>query len=121
LKSSLFQDIPEDLPEELITILAEGDGARVERIVSDGHASPKGFLYDQEENEWVLLVSGSAVLSIEKDSDIKQIALSPGDHLLIPAHQRHRVESTSQTEKTIWLAVYYSPPASLEDTEEHRE
>ena len=108
MKSSLFQDIPEDLPEELFTILAEGDGARVERIVSDGHASPKGFWYDQKENEWVILLSGSAVMSIEKESGIERIELKPGDHLLLSAHKRHRVESTSQTEKTIWIAIFFA-------------
>ena len=107
MKSSLFTGIPDALPEELITVLAESPAVRIERIVSDGHASPEGFWYDQEENEWVLLVSGSAVLSIEKQAGIEQIELLPGDHLLLPARQRHRVESTSQTEKTIWLAVHY--------------
>ena len=118
---NLFDNIPEELPKELINVLTENESVKVERIVSDGHASPDGFWYDQDENEWVLLVSGSAVLSIEKEPGIEQIELKPGDHLLIQPHQRHRVESTSQTEKTIWLAVYFSPPAALEDTEEHRE
>ena len=121
MKSNLFENIHGELPEELVSVLAENDGLRIERIVSDGHGSPDEFWYDQDENEWVLLVSGSAVLSIEKEPGIERIELEPGDHLLLPAHQRHRVESTSQTEKTIWLAVYFSPPALLEDTEEHRE
>lgn len=90
-----------------MTVLAEGEGVKIERIVSDGHASPEGFWYDQEQYEWVLLVSGSAVLAFED----KAVALKPGDHLLIPAHQRHRVEATSQTEKTIWLAVFYENDA----------
>ena len=118
---NLFGNIPEELPKELINVLTENESVKVERIVSDGHGSPDGFWYDQDENEWVLLVSGSAVLSIEREPGIERIELKPGDHLLIQPHQRHRVESTSQTEKTIWLAVYFSPPATLEDTEEHRE
>ena len=113
MKRSLFDEIPDKVSEELFSVLAESAGMKIERIVSDGHASPEGFWYDQEENEWVLLISGSAVLTVEN----QQVKLYPGDHLLIPAHQRHRVESTSPTEKTIWLAVFYSPPASLEDTE----
>ena len=32
---------------------------RIERIVSRGQASPPGFWYDQETDEWVLLVSGA--------------------------------------------------------------
>ena len=118
---NLFGNIPEELPKELINVLTENESVKVERIVSDGHGSPKGFWYDQKENEWVMLLSGSAVLSIEREPGIERIELKPGDHLLIQPHQRHRVESTSQTEKTIWLAVYFSPPAALEDTEEHRE
>lgn len=107
MKRNLFADIPGMLPEELISVLAENENVKIERIVSDGQASPEDFWYDQEQNEWVLLISGSAVLSIEKDSGAEQCELGPGDHLLIPAHQRHRVESTSQTGQTIWLAVYF--------------
>ncbi len=103
MKRSLFSDIPVELPEELLTVLAERAGVKIERIVSDGHASPEGFWYDQEQDEWVLLISGSAVLTVGDE----RVELAAGDHLLIPAHQRHRVESTSKTEKTIWLAVYY--------------
>jgi len=50
----------------------------------------------------VLLLAGSAVLLVEN----KRVELGVGNHLFIPAHQRHRVESTSLTEKTIWLAVF---------------
>ncbi|MEN7973494.1 MAG: phosphoribosylaminoimidazole carboxylase, partial [Verrucomicrobiota bacterium] len=49
---NLFSDIPEELSEELFTVLAENAGVKIERIVSDGHASPEGFWYDQEQNEW---------------------------------------------------------------------
>ncbi len=107
MKRNLFDGIPDDLPEELVSVLAENENVKIERIVSAGHASPEGFWDDQKQSEWVLLVSGSAVLSIEKDSGVEQIKLKPGDHLLIPARQRHRVESTSTTEKTIWMAVFY--------------
>jgi cupin 2 domain-containing protein len=121
MKQNLYSNIPVNLSEELFTVLAESSGTRIERIVSDGHASTAGFWYDQEENEWIMLVCGSAVLSIENESGIQRIELKPGDYLLIPAHLRHRVESTSQTEKTIWLAVFYSPPAAPGDTEVRRE
>lgn len=100
---NLFDDIPQRLPEELVEVLAEGSTVKIERIVSDGHASPEGFWYDQDRHEWVLLVSGSAVLEFED----RKVEMQPGDHLLIPAHQRHRVASTSQSGKTIWLAVFY--------------
>lgn len=101
---NLFENIPENLPDELTEVLAEHSNVRIERIVSDGHASAGGFWYDQAENEWVFLVSGSAVLEFEDHS----LEMKPGDHVLIPGHQKHRVASTSETEKTIWLAVFYS-------------
>ncbi len=107
MKRNLFDEIPEELHEELSTVLSENENVRIERIVSDGHASSEGFWYDQEQSEWVLLVAGSATLSIEKETGIERVELKPGDHLLIPARQRHRVEATSQNEKTIWLAVFY--------------
>ena len=107
MKNHLFDDIPVDLSDELVSVLAQSEHVRIERIVSDGHASPQEFWYDQDENEWILLVSGSAVMSIEEAGGLRRVEMQPGDHLLLPAHQRHRVESTSQTEKTIWLAVFY--------------
>lgn len=110
MKRSLYADIPDELPEELISVLMESEHVKIERIVSAGQASPEGFWYDQEQNEWVLLITGSVTLSVEEKSGIEQVELNPGDHLLLPAHQRHRVESTAQTERTIWVAVFYSPP-----------
>ncbi|MDF7823185.1 cupin domain-containing protein [Pontiellaceae bacterium B12227] len=100
---NLFENIPGELPEELVEVLTEGSSIRIERIVSDGHQSLDDFWYDQDENEWVLLVSGSAVLEFE---DRKQ-ELKPGDYVLVPAHQKHRVAATAMTEKTVWLAVFY--------------
>ena len=87
--SSLFQDIPAFLPQELCDTLVVGGAVRVERIISRGHASPPGFWYDQEEHEWVLLVSGGARLRFVDEE--QAIELRPGDYLNIPAHRRHRV------------------------------
>jgi len=100
---NLFENIPAELPSELVSVLAEGDNVRIERIVSAGHASPEGFWYDQEQDEWVLLVSGSATLEFEHET----VALNPGDYLLIPAHRRHRVANTALTGPTVWLAVFF--------------
>lgn len=103
MKQNLLKDIPEKLPVELVEVLAESSNVRIERIVSDGQRSPEDFWYDQEQSEWVLVMAGSAVLQVGGN----EVTLNCGDHILIPAHQRHRVTSTSSTEKTIWLAVFY--------------
>jgi len=83
-------------------------GCRIERIVSHGHASPPGFWYDQTWDEWVLLLQGRAALEIEGAQQVLQ--LRPGDHCMIPARTRHRVESTDAGGATIWLAVHFGQP-----------
>lgn len=101
---NLFTDIPREMPEELVGEILQTDTFRIERIVSRGQASPPGFWYDQETNEWVLLVKGSALLRF---FDGREIALTPGDHILIPCHVRHRVERTAKEGETVWLAVHF--------------
>jgi hypothetical protein len=56
--NNLFNGIPSDLPEELFATLHQARGLRIERIVSQSHASPSGFWYDQDENEWVIVLQG---------------------------------------------------------------
>lgn len=102
---NLFGDIPSTVQEELIQILAESGNVRIERIVSDGHTTPQGEWYDQKWDEWVLLVSGGATLLF--DGNAAPTTLKPGDHVLIPAHCRHRVEQTDTDKKTVWVAVHF--------------
>ena len=101
---NIFAEIPEQLPQELIEEIACGEQVRIERIVSKGHVSPPGFWYDQEDDEWVILLAGEARLLFE-DGD-KPVSLRSGDHMLIPAHSRHRVIWTHPDQRTIWLAVW---------------
>ena len=101
----LFGQIPTQLPEELFHVLAAGEGMRIERIVSKGHASPRGYWYDQPECEWVMVVKGEAKLRFEADDRI--VHLAAGDYINIEAHERHRVEWTREDTETLWLAVFY--------------
>ena len=102
--SNLFDDLPATLPNELVTILAQNQHIRIERIVSIGHTSPEGFWYDQVEHEWVVVLKGEARLAFE---DGETVQMKPGDYVLIPAHRRHRIEWTIQNEPTVWLAMFY--------------
>jgi cupin 2 domain-containing protein len=102
---NLFTDIPGEMSEEMVGEILRTDAFRIERIISRGQPSPPGFWYDQETNEWVLLVKGSALLRF---FDGREIALTPGDHVLIPLHVRHRVERTAPDGETVWLAVHFS-------------
>ncbi len=104
---NIFKDIPQDLPDELMENIA-GDAEReikIERIISRGHASPPGFWYDQEQNEFVILLKGKAALLFKESN--KMVEMSSGDYIDIPAHTLHRVEWTIPGEDTIWLAVHY--------------
>ncbi|ACO80673.1 hypothetical protein AvCA_45610 [Azotobacter vinelandii CA] len=101
---NLFRPLPDASAGERFDDLLSLPGCRVERIVSQGQASPSGFWYDQDWDEWVLLLAGSAVLRLESQS--QPIALAVGDHLLIPAGERHRVEATAPHGPTVWLAVH---------------
>ena len=102
---SFFDNIPAELPDELFETLVATDRVRIERIVSQGQASPEGFWYDQEENEFVVVLQGSAGLQMEGEHAPR--VLTPGDYVDIPAHVRHRVEWTDASGATIWLAVFY--------------
>lgn len=102
---NLFSDIPSNLPQELAETIVQAEDVRIERIVSRGHCSPAGFWYDQEDNEFVLLLKGSAGILFEGCS--REIALQPGDYLCIGRHVRHRVEWTCKDTETVWLAVFY--------------
>ena len=104
---NLFAGIPQNLPDEQFDELVASPGVRIERIVSRGHASPDGFWYDQDWDEWVTVLRGSAGLLLEGEPTPR--TLIAGDHVLIPAHRRHRVAWTAAGRDTIWLAVHVRP------------
>lgn len=85
-------------------MLLERAALRLERIVSLGHATPPGEWYDQERDEWVVLLSGAARLAFEGEDGERQVV--PGDWLWIPAHVRHRVTWTHPSEPSVWLALH---------------
>lgn len=102
---NLLTNVPTSLAEELIEVLIENKAVRIERIVSTGQSSPQNFWYDQEEHEWIVVLQGAARLLFEDDS--QSVDLKPGDQINIPAHRKHRVEWTTLSEPTVWLAVFY--------------
>jgi cupin 2 domain-containing protein len=103
-RGNIGADLPDASGEEMFETLSAmaGGAVRIERIVSEGQSSPPGFWYDQEWDEWVLLLRGGAEL--EFDDPVGEATLSRGDWLLIPARRRHRVRATEAG--ALWLAVH---------------
>jgi cupin 2 domain-containing protein len=98
---NIFARIPQNLETEVFELLAGNNAVTIERIVSKGQ---KSSWYDQERNEWVMILRGKAVLSFEDQTSVQ---LNEGDYINIPSHKKHRVSWTDPDNETIWLAVHY--------------
>lgn len=93
----------QDLTAELFEKIIEGRDIKIERIVSKGHVTAEGEWYDQELDEWVVLLQGEAVIQYRDKTEKK---LNSGDYLFIESHVRHRVSYTSSDPVCIWLTVH---------------
>lgn len=100
---NLLDRLPPPGPDEAFEPLFERTGVRLERIVSSGQSTPPGTWYDQEQDEWVMVVAGAARLCIEGQGVFD---MKPGDTVFLPAHCRHRVEWTDPRQQTVWLALH---------------
>ena len=103
--NNLLKNIPKNISKELFETLVENEHIHIERIISKGHASPVEGWYNQEKNEFVLLLKGAARLEFE---DGRVVNLGVGDWLEIVAHQKHKVVWTQPQGETVWVGVHYS-------------
>jgi len=104
VNANLYDQSAASAREEVAETLYADEKVHIEHIISTGQGSPEGFWYDQKQNEWVCVLEGQGVIQWEDDS--KKV-LKKGDWVLIPAHVRHRVLSTSSTPPCIWLAFFW--------------
>lgn len=105
INGNIYHNINKDADSELMEILHSGPNARIERIVSHGESTPIGEWYDQEWDEWVILLEGYAELRFEGQDEL--IIMKKGDYIHIPAHKRHRVEKTDAIGNSVWIAVHF--------------
>ncbi len=82
---------------ESVEQLVRLGGAVIEQILSS--ALDEAIDYDQDHDEWVVLLAGAAELEVRGD----RLSLEPGDWLLLPRGTPHRLLRTTQG--TNWLAV----------------
>lgn len=103
---NLLTNLPDARQAEVFqTLLEQRGGVRIERIVSWGQATPEGQWYDQDHEEWVLLLSGGAAVQLAGEADARR--LEAGDWLHLPVHCRHRVAWTAPDQETVWLAIHW--------------
>ena len=97
MKKSVYDFAP-PVGQERFDTLFEHNNVTVERIVSSG--SQPVVRYVQEHEEWVMLVSGEADMTVQG----QPVSLRAGDTLRLPAHVPHEVLRTSAG--AVWLAVH---------------
>lgn len=98
---NVFADHDPASDGEYFSTLCENSSVKIEKIVSHSHSSPAGFWYDQDGDEWVIVLRGTAALEF---TDGQIVEMSEGDYVNIPRSVRHRVARTGK--HTVWLAVH---------------
>lgn len=98
---NFLKNIPEKSNEEIFQTVVSNENIKIERIISYGQRTPENYWYDQDEDEFVMIIKGEAKI---KYDDGKIYHLLEGDSLYIKAHQKHRVVSTS--DPAVWLALF---------------
>lgn len=98
--NNLYTSLEPNENREIFTTLFQNNSLKIESIRS--WLKTPGELYNQEEDEWVLLLVGDAKIAL-KDTEAN---LQAGDYFFIPRHTPHRVLSTSKD--ALWLGVFSS-------------
>ncbi len=108
IKQNIFKlahPLPSKTEEEQLEKLVGNDTTFIERIVSTGQVSPPNFWYEQDKDEWVVLLQGSAKLIFDTEEG-QLLQLQAGDAVFIAAKRKHKVVFTSNEPPCIWLAVH---------------
>ena len=86
--------------EEFLTLF-ENPSVKIERIVSHSHSSPENYWYDQADDEWVVVLRGTAILEF---ADGELLTMNVGDSVTIGRHageQRARVERDQTARRSV--------------------
>ena len=99
--NNLFTPNVQDTNKEVFDTLLQTSQIQIEKITSHGQTSEKW--YEQDRDEWVVLIEGEGKLLFEDGSEVR---LKKGEHIHIPCMKRHKVTYTSSP--AIWLAIYFN-------------
>jgi len=77
---NILASLPVSLEKEVYEELVRSKHVRIERILSKGHTAPAEGWFDQDENEWVVVLEGSGTVLF---ADGNEVTLGKGDHLNI--------------------------------------
>ena len=99
---NVFVDCKPPTIGELFSTILRHKNVHIERIVSSTSFSPCDYL--QEQDEWVILLEGKAVMTIAGE----RVELCSGDHVFLPSGLPHSVLSAS--DGAVWLAVHVYDP-----------
>lgn len=102
---NIFENMPTELTNEHLQDLLNTPSVRIERIVSQGHSSPAVGWYDQDEDEWVMVLQGEGTLTFADDREVR---LQVGDFIHIPAHTLHKVSHPQANGICVWLAIFFA-------------
>ncbi|MFN2268600.1 MAG: cupin domain-containing protein, partial [Desulfonatronovibrio sp.] len=105
---NIYENLPRADYQEHFEDIHKSKVVRIERIISLGQATPEGEWYDQDWDEWVVLLKGQAGILIYGQEKVKE--LSPGDYIFLSSGLKHRVEWTSVNEPCVWLAIHFNNP-----------
>jgi len=100
---NLYADATPPAQGERFDALLSHRGLVIERIVSTSKIASREYV--QEQDEWVVLLKGNAVLDVAG----QPVALADGDYLFLPALTPHTVRQVS--DGALWLAIHLHPAA----------
>ncbi|MFV0481103.1 MAG: cupin domain-containing protein [Campylobacteraceae bacterium] len=83
---------------EIFDKLLTCKNVEIAHIISSSKFEDK--TYNQEEDEFVIVLKGKALLHVNN----QEIVLNVGEHIFIPKHTIHKIISCE--ENTHWLAIY---------------
>lgn len=98
--TNLFTHNTNNLSSELFDTLLQTNKVHIEKITSHGQVSHTW--YEQDRDEWVVLIEGEGHLLFE---DGHEVHLQKGEHIYIEKMKKHKVIYTSSP--SIWLAIHF--------------